>query len=132
MKDLGSGLSCTIDVASAAIRNGNAATNGAGTDLQGYNGATVAFCSGALTDGSVACKVQESDDNSSYADAAAADIVGGANLTTLAATDDTAVKELSYIGKKRYVRGVMTQSGATTGGFYHSVVIRGFPIKAPA
>lgn len=131
MKDLGSELSYGIDVASAAIRNGNAATNGAGVDLLGYNGATVAFCSGALTDGSVACKIQESDDNSSYTDVAAADVVGGTNLVTLAATEDSSVEDITYIGKKRYIRGVMTQSGATTGGFYHSIVIRGFPIKSP-
>jgi len=134
MKDLGSGLSAVVDVPSAAIRNGNAATNGAGADLQGFNGASVQFFSGALTDGSVACKVQE-DDQSNFAtaaDVAAADIVGGVNLVTLAATDDTTVKELGYIGKKRYIRGVMTQSGATTGGFYGSLIERGYPVKAPA
>jgi hypothetical protein len=131
MKDLSSGLSAVVDVPSAAIRNGNAATNGGGADLAGFNGATVQFFSGTLTDGSVACKVQESDDNSAWADAAATDIVGGANSQTLAATDDSVVKELGYIGKKRYIRGVMTQSGATTGGFYGSLIQRGFPVKAP-
>lgn len=131
MKDMSSGLVGSVDVASAAIRNGNAATNGTGADLAGYNGASVLFHSGALTDGSVACKVQESDDNSAWSDAAATDIVGGTNLQTLAATDDNTVKELGYIGKKRYIRGVMTQSGATTGGFYGSLIVRAHGIKAP-
>lgn len=131
MKDLVSGIVGSVDVGTAVIRNGNAATNGAGADLTGYNGAAVLFASGVLTDGSVACKVQESDDNSSWADAAAADIVGGSNAATLAATDDSIVRELGYIGKKRYIRGVMTQSGATTGGYYYSLIVRGFPVKAP-
>ncbi len=133
MKDIGSGLSAAVDVPSAAIRNGNAATNGDGADLAGFNGAVVAFYSGVITDGSVACKVQE-DDQSSFAtaaDVAAADIVGGTNLQTLAAADDKVVKELGYIGKKRYIRGVMTQSGATTGGFYGSLIVRGAAIKQP-
>lgn len=134
MRDIGSSLLGAIDVPSAAIRAGNGATNGNGVDLQGYNGCTFLFCSGAITDGSVACKLQE-DDASNFSgatDVAAADVVGGANLQTLGASDDSAVKELTYIGKKRYVRGVMTQSGATTGGFYHSVAVRGAPLKAPA
>lgn len=136
MKDMGSELNGLVDVPSTAIRNGNGATNGGtgGGDLQGYNGAVVQFISGALTDGSVACKLQE-DDAAGFgtaADVGAADVVGGVNLVTLALTDDNVVKELAYIGKKRYVRGVMTQSAATTGGFYHSTLLRGFPIKNPA
>jgi len=133
MKDIGSALSAVVDVPSAVIRNGNAATNGAGADLQGFNGCLVLFHSGALTDGSVACKLQEDDASnwSTVADVAAADVVGGVNLVTLASSDDTAVKELGYIGKKRYVRGVMTQSGATTGGYYGSVIVRGAGIKQP-
>lgn len=133
MKDLVSQVSPAVDVP-ALIRNGNAATNGAGVDLQGFNGATVQFHSGTLTDGSLACKVQEADDSAftvNAGDVAAADIVGGVNLQTLAATDDNAVKELGYIGKRRFIRGVMTQSGATTGGTYGSVVQRGYAIKQP-
>lgn len=136
MKDLGSDISALVDVPSAVIRNGNAATNGGtgGGDLQGFNGAVVSFVAGTITDGSVACKLQE-DDAAGFgtaADVAAADVVGGVNLVTLALTDDNVTKELGYIGKKRYVRGVMTQSGATTGGYYSSQLIRGFPIKSPA
>lgn len=132
MKDMSSGLNGLVSVPSAAIRNGNAATNGTGAALAGYNGAMGQFFSGTLTDGSVAGKLQESDDDSSYSDVAAADVVGGTNLVTLAATDDNLVKELGYIGKKPYIRGVMTQSGATTGGYYGCNILRGFPIKAPA
>lgn len=134
MRDIGSSLIGAVDVPSAAIRTGNSATNGAGVDLQGYNGCTFFFCSGAITDGTVACKLQEADDSgfSGAADVAGADVVGGTNLQSFAATDDNVVKELTYIGKKRYVRGVMTGAGQTTGGFYHSVAVRGAPLKAPA
>ncbi len=130
MKDLVSNISPAVDIP-PALRNSNTATNGQGTDVSGFNGVSVQFVSGTLTDGSLACKVQESSDNSTYTDVANSDIVGGSNAQALAATDDNAVKEIGYIGKLQYVRGVMTQSGATTGGTYGSVVQRGFPIKAP-
>lgn len=134
MKDLTSLISPVVDVP-AATRNGNAATNGAGVDLAGFNSASVVFHSGTLTDGSLACKIQEADDAAftvNAGDVAAADCVGGVAAQTLAATDDNTAKEIGYIGKRRYLRGVITQSGATTGGVYGSVVVRGNAVKQPA
>jgi len=132
MIDLASNHDAVVDVP-ALLRSGNAATNGAGANLAGFNGATVLFHSGTLTDGSIACKLQEDSDSAfgTAADVAGADIVGGVNLVTLAATDDNVVKKLGYIGKKQYIRAVMTQSGATSGGTYGSIVHRGHPVKAP-
>lgn len=128
-KDLTHNLSVKVSVP-ALLRNGNAAVNGTGVDLSGYEGAVVTFFGGTLTDGSLACKIQDSDDDSSYADVAATNLIG-AN-PTLAATEDNLSESQGYIGNKRYIRGVITQSGATTGGTYGASVIRGFPRHAPA
>jgi len=132
MRDLLNKLSPVVDVP-VLLRTANAATNGAGADLQGFDSAVVQFISGTLTDGAVACKIQEADqsDFSDAADVAAADTTEGSNAETLAAADDNLVKSIGYRGTKRYVRGVMTQSGATSGGTYGSVIQRGNPAQAP-
>lgn len=134
MKDLTSEISPLVDIP-AALRNGNAATNGNGVDLQGFASASVVFHSGTLTDGSLACKIQEADDAGftvNAGDVANTDVVGGSNAQTLASTDDNVCKEIGYIGKRRFIRGVMTQSGATTGGTYGSVVVRSDAAKQPS
>ncbi|HXH37552.1 MAG TPA: hypothetical protein VNN08_02910 [Thermoanaerobaculia bacterium] len=133
MKDLTSEVAPLIDV-TPLLRNGNAATNGAqgGGDLQGFNGAVVEFYMGARTDSSVACKIQEADDAGftvNAGDVATTDVVGGVNLQTLNASNTRA--RLGYIGKRRFLRGVMTQSGATTGATYGSELVRGFAVKQP-
>ncbi len=56
--------------------------------------------------GSVAAKIQESDDNITWAD-----WTGGA-FTTVTEANDNAVQELEYTGGKRYVRVVATVAGA--------------------
>lgn len=133
MKDITSLVAPLIDV-TPLLRNANAAANGAqgGGDLQGFNGAVVEFYMGARTDSSVACKLQEADDSAfsvNVGDVAAGDVVGGVNLQTLNAANTRA--RLGYIGKKRYVRGVMTQSAATTGATYGSHLIRTYAVKQP-
>jgi hypothetical protein len=132
MRDLLNKLSPVVDVP-ALLRTGNAVTNGAGANLQGFDSAVVQFFSGALTDGSVACKIQEAtlSDYSDAVDVAAADTTEGSNAETLAAADDNVVKSIGYRGTKQFVRGVMTQSGATSGGTYGSNIIRGNPAQAP-
>ena len=104
-----------------------ATANGTGVDLAGYRSAAVLFNVGTITDGTHTPKLQESDDNSSFSDVGASDQSG-----TLAALASSTNQEVSYIGSKRYIRAVSTVSGATTGGVYAAVVVRGTPITAPA
>lgn len=56
--------------------------------------------------GSVAAKIQESDDNLTWQD-----FIGGAFTTVTEATDN-AVQELEYTGGKQYVRVIATVAGA--------------------
>ncbi|MGQ0664610.1 MAG: hypothetical protein ACT4P2_13740 [Pseudomonadota bacterium] len=121
-------LKNNIDVVSSLAPAGNrtASSNGASADLRGYEGAVVTFVSGTITDGTHTPKVQESDDDSTYTDVAAADQLG--TLATIAAN---AVQRVGYIGAKRYIRAVVTAAGTTTGGMYIAAIVRGKPAAAP-
>jgi len=105
----------------------NQAENGTGVDLRGYDAALAVFVSGAFTDGTFTPKVQESDDDSTWSDVAAADLEG--SLTALSAS---AVQRAGYKGGKRYIRPVVTVSGATSGGAVTACVVRARPHLAPA
>jgi hypothetical protein len=95
-----------------------ATTNGTGVDTAGAGQATFHFLVGTITDGTHTPKLQDSADDSAYADVAAADQVG-----TLAALASNTNQKASYIGGKRYVRAVSTVAGATTGGVYAAIAV---------
>lgn len=103
-----------------------ATDTGTGVDLANFGSATVAFSVGTITDGTHTPKVQESDDNSTFTDVAAADLIG-----TLAALASNTNQRIGYRGSKRYVRAVSTVAGATTGGVYAAVVLRADGRKQP-
>lgn len=117
VRDIHNDMSVANSLAPAAR---TATANGTGIDLQGYRACAVVFVVGTITDGTHTPKLQESDDNSTFSDVAAADQSG-----TLAALASSTNQEVSYIGTKRYIRAVSTVSGATTGGVYAAVAIRG-------
>jgi hypothetical protein len=107
-------------------------------DLQGYNSASVVFAIGLAGDtlsGSVlwTLKLQHSDDDSSYADLAAADIYGGTTSIVLdAMTKDEAAYSFGYIGTKRFLKAVATPTGTHTNGTPIGVeALRGTPAYAP-
>ena len=79
---------------------------GAAVDILGYT-TLVSLNAGACgTGGSVAAKIQESDDNLVWQD-----FTGGA-FTTVTEANDNAVQELAYTGVKQYIRVVATVAGA--------------------
>lgn len=129
-KDLTNNISPKVSIP-VLLRTANAAVNGTGVDLQGYESACVEFITGTLTDGANACKIQHCDDDSSYVDAPAADVLGTQSFS-IALTDDNKVFKLGYIGDKRYIRAVMTQSAATSGGTFGANVIRGNARSKPS
>ena len=97
------------------------------SDLQGFGGALVVINPGVITDGTHTPKLQESDDDSSYSDVAAADLVG-----SFAAIASSTAQKVGYVGIKRYVKLVITVSGTTSGGFYSAVTLKGLPSLGPA
>lgn len=123
MRDLKNNLQTVSSLAPAAR---NASANGSGVDLQGFDAAMVTFVVGTITDGTHTPSVEESSDNSVFTAVAAADLIG-----TLAALASATNQSVGYRGAKRYVRAVSTVAGATTGGVYAAVVVRGRPAQGP-
>jgi hypothetical protein len=105
-----------------ATRSANTTVNGTTVDRADTNGSVMfAVQAGTLTDGTVTVTIQESDDGSSWANAAAGDIQGAPCV--FSASDDDVVKELGYNGRKRYVRVTATTAGATTGGIFGAIAV---------
>lgn len=123
MKDLQSMLGPIVTIAAAAITS---TVNGETVDLQGFNSAAVIITPGTITDGTHTPTVEESDDGSAWSTVDAGDLVG--SLSALAS--DT-VQKVGYKGNKRYIRVKSTVAGATNGGVYSALVVRGHPNLAP-
>jgi hypothetical protein len=123
MRDLKSNLQAVTSLAPAGI---TASTNGGGVDLRGFDAAMVTFVVGTITDGTHTPSLEESDNDSGYTPVAAADLIG-----TLSALTSGANQSVGYRGGKRYIRAVATVAGASTGGVYGAVVLRGRPAHAP-
>lgn len=95
--------------------------NGATVDLQGCQAAEVDFNVGVITDGVHTPKLQDSDDNAAWVDVAASLQIGA-----LAALASNTHQRVGYVGDKRYLRAVVTVTGApATGGVYSATVTRG-------
>ena len=107
-----------------------ATANGAGVDLQGYEAAAAIVQFGTWTDGTHTPSLQESDDNSAFSAVAAADLTGAFTAVSSGGGSNT-VQRVGYIGAKRYVRGVMTVSGATTGAVSAIAIVRGVSARRP-
>ena len=104
-----------------------ASVNGTGLDLANYLDNLVVFNPGAITDGTFTPKLQDSADNSTWADVAAADQVG-----TLSALAANTMQSVSYIGSKRYIRAVITASGSpSTGGNMSATLVGKKRLQSP-
>lgn len=128
----------------------------AGVDLAQYNGCLIYILAGTWTDGTMTPVIQESADNSTWTNVAAADLVtwsatSTTNSTPLKATDAngnvsghiqpaaissaaTAINQrIGYIGGQRYVRVLSTITGSpATGMGYDVVILAGRPHFMPA
>lgn len=104
-----------------------ASVNGGSADLQDAKAAIVHWHVGTVTDGTHTPKLQDSADNSTWADVAAANLDG-----TFAALASNTDQKIGYIGGERYLRAVSTVAGATTGGVYEATILGGKLRKSPA
>lgn len=101
--------------------------NGTGIDLRDHDGAMVVWHPGTITDGTHTPTLEESDTlGSGYTVVAAADMQG-----TFAALASNVIQRVGYVGSKRYIRAVITVSGATTGGVYGAEIVRGLGHQTP-
>lgn len=103
---------------------------GTGVDLIGYDSAMVVVSFGAYTDGTHTPSVQHSVDGSTYTTCAVSDLDGTLSAVSSSGGANT-TQIVGYIGSYRYLRVVMTISGATTGALSTSNIIAGSPRNAP-
>lgn len=112
MKDMKS----TVDVAKSLEAAAYSATaNGTGVDLQGYEGALFVYDMGVFggTSPTATLKLQESDDNVTFTDVAAADLEGTQPAAITGAADQI-IARVGYKGSKRYLRAAITAIGGTS------------------
>ncbi len=127
LKDLENRISVAQSLA-PAVRNAN--TNGTGIDLQGFNSAMVVFNFGAWTDGTHTPSLQHSTDNSTYV-TCDSNSMNGTFVAVSSGAGANTIQKIGYTGGYRYIRAVMTVSGATTGAAANAVVLRGHPAVGP-
>lgn len=85
---------------------------------------------GAWTDGTHTPKIQDSPDNSVWTDVAAANQLGA--FTAISGSgQQNKLQRVSYVGTQRYVRAVVTVSGATTGAIYGVLAVAAYPRNLP-
>jgi hypothetical protein len=113
-------------LASATVQTGT--TNGIAVDCgvfsNNFRDVLFVVSSGTLTDGSYAVTVEESDaSGSGFAAVDSGRVLG--SLPTFAATDDATWNSFGVRPTKRYVRIVVTATGATTGGVLAATAVLG-------
>lgn len=128
MRDHNDQLDVALSLVPAARVNGT--FNGTGVDLRGYDSAMLVVSFGAYTDGAHTPSLQHSDDNSSFTTVAAAEITAAFTVVNSAGGANS-TQRVGYLGSKRYVRALLTVTGATTGALSDASVVRGTPRSAP-
>jgi hypothetical protein len=108
MRDIISNIGVKAAIAPAVQ---SAAVDGGSVDTLGFNSVGFAINTGAIVgSGDFGAKLQESDDGSTFADVAAAQVKGTVPATLAAAS----VYKFGYAGFKRYVRLSITKAGGTS------------------
>lgn len=119
-----------VNVVASLVPAVQAATlKGSTVDTQGYRTALLIVNTGAIASaGDYAVTMQESDTTTDgdFTDVAAANKIGTLPTTLVAST----VYRQAYIGKKRYLRAVITKTGGTSIAA-GAVFVLGTPALAP-
>lgn len=130
MRDIKSNIDVAQTLAPAARTS---TATGSSVDLQGYKSACFALSVGAITTGGVTFAAQESDDDSTWATVAAADLDGAfPNLETGSPTFNGLNYRVGYKGHKRYVRVVATHAGSPSGDAVYGCNVIREPLHRPA
>ena len=128
IRDLNDQVDAVQSLAPAVRTNGT--FNGTAVDLRGYDSAAIVVSFGAYTDGTHTPSFQYSDDGTNFTTPAAAEISGALTSISSGAGANT-VQRAGHISGRRYIRAVMTVTGATSGALSDMLVLRGDPHRAP-
>lgn len=124
-------IKTSLDVIQSLTPAARTATaTGTAADLQGYDSAMVLVSVGTCTDGTHTPSLEHSVDGVSYAAVTAGDLLGSFTAITSGA-GAASVQRVGYVGERRYLRVVMTVTGATTGAVYGADILRGSPHRRP-
>jgi hypothetical protein len=115
-----------LNIASIAT---NTTTAGSSIDTKGFESLTLFFELGDRTDGTFLPLVQDSDDNSTFADVIDQFLIG-TEAEALLNTANT-VKSIGYVGKKRYVKASIVSSAVTSGATASATAILANAAKRP-
>jgi len=119
-------------------------TNGEIIDMKGFESLLFIVASGTLTDGDYAFKIEHGADSglSDAADVPAELLVDNSadyhpandagGDVSFADSDDDTVKEMAYIGEKRYVRLSLVSTSTSSGGTLGATAIKGHAREMPA
>lgn len=128
MRDLKSNIK---PVQSLVPATRNAAANGTGVDLSGFNAVSVLFANGAIggtASPTFTFEVQESDDNATFTAVIDRDLRGVEPVITAAGQ----VSQVAYLGYKRFIRAVLkTVSGTSPTLDCAAQIILGCPVSVP-
>ena len=106
-------------------RNANATVNGGAVDLSQFNRAECIVIPTSWTDGTHTFKLQDSDDNATWADVASTDLNKSSAFVPITSAGTAIVQKVGYIGIRRYLRAVVTSSGVTTGAVVGAMIVLG-------
>ncbi|MDR3450741.1 MAG: hypothetical protein P4M15_13530 [Alphaproteobacteria bacterium] len=131
IRDLLRNQFASTSLAPAARVTGTA--TGTAVDLRGYDGAVIVVAFGAYTDGTHTPSVQQSVDGVTYTTCVfGTDLDGPADFVAVSGSGGAnTVQQMGYIGSQRYLKVIMTTTGATTGALSSASVIAGYPRSAP-
>ena len=115
-----------LNIASIAT---NTTTAGSSIDTKGFESLTLFFELGDRADGTFLPLVQDSDDNSTFADVIDQFLIG-TEAEALLNTANT-VKSIGYVGKKRYVKVSIVSSAVTSGATASATAILANAAKRP-
>lgn len=96
-----------------------------------YEALEILLETGAWTDGTFTPKLQESSDDSTYTDVAAANQLGTFTAISSSAGQNS-IQRVAYVGTKRYVKCVVTVTGSPATGMVMGITgIGGYPRNLP-
>jgi len=128
-RDIVNGYDIQLALATTDV---TATSNGLTIDRQRFHAAKLSVTSATLTSGDWVVTIQESDDDSVWGTATADKVIvvgdDTANSVAFAATDDDTVKQIGYIGFKRYIRVSITATapGGTNNFIAHAEQVADF------
>jgi hypothetical protein len=127
MRDVIDEVDLVLSLSPAARVNGT--FNGTSVDLRGFDSAMFVLNFGAYTDGTHTAAAQHSDDGSSFVAVPANELSAAFNVVSSVAGANT-TQRVGYMGGRRFLRLVLTVTGATTGALSEASIVRADPHRA--